>query len=100
VSPGARRFGDTMARFCDVVEEKLARELIDAKQPASRVATCDLLFAVRRRLRVPDEVLEYRLRCILTTAYAMGAFDGSPFVLRRGVGWTLAPGVETGKRAA
>lgn len=88
-----RQWGEKMARFADAVEDELAKRLVTPKHPALRVATCDLLFAVRKRLRVSDAVLEYQLRCMLSVAWRMGAFDGTPFQLVRGVGWRLLPEV-------
>jgi hypothetical protein len=90
-----------MGRFADAVENELIKRLVTPKDPELRVATCDLLFAVRRRLRIKDSILEYRLRTILTTAWLMGAFEGTPFEMVRGVGWRLYPHVaEEMKRAA
>jgi len=47
----------------------------------------DVAYAVHKQLKLPEHILEWRVAYAISTAYHMGAFSGSRFELRRGVGF-------------
>jgi hypothetical protein len=63
-------------------ESVVTRALASGK----RVSVGDVAFAVWNKMREPCK--QWRIAYVITTAYHLGAFKGSGFWLRRGVGFT------------
>lgn len=76
-------YGALLRKAVQIVKASLMR--------GQRIALGDVAFELHRAFSLPDDILEWRLKNIVSTAEKFGAFKSEGLELRRGVGFVLLP---------